>query len=65
MLQRTALALALAMTATSLVSCKPNEAATNVCKPKAKSSDDCSSCCKGEGASGHKWVNGDCSCLGG
>ncbi len=45
------------------VGCKENEAATAACKEK-KTSDDCSACCKDKGASGHKYINGDCGCLG-
>ena len=45
--------------------CKENEAASKACKGESASSDDCADCCQKNGASGHKYINGACSCLGG
>lgn len=44
--------------------CSENAAATAKCKPE-KDSDTCQTCCKDNGASGYKFINGDCGCLGG
>ncbi|MBI4702666.1 MAG: hypothetical protein HY744_16210 [Deltaproteobacteria bacterium] len=53
-----------ALCAATALGCKENAAATGACKG-AKSSDECSECCKTNGASGHKYIGGDCGCLGG
>jgi hypothetical protein len=45
--------------------CKENPTATAACKSGSTSSDECSKCCNSNGANGHKWINGDCGCLGG
>lgn len=65
-MKRTSWCLALLVTLVSagLLGCAENKAATGKCK-SAKSSDDCSACCKENGANGHKYINGDCACLGG
>ncbi len=45
--------------------CSENEAATKKCKGGSSSSDECQKCCNENGASGYKYINGDCGCLGG
>jgi hypothetical protein len=49
-----------------LLACKKNETSTRACQVVGKSSSEtCQSCCKAHGSTGYKFVNGDCSCLGG
>jgi len=64
-LLRYASLLILLTAALATVGCKDNPAATKACKGAGASSDACSACCKSHGANGHKYINGDCSCLGG
>ncbi len=53
------------LAAVALAGCTENPTATAACKSKGESSDVCSKCCHDNGANGHKYINGDCSCLGG
>jgi hypothetical protein len=50
----------------ALLGCKKNAGNTEACLVVGKtSSEACQSCCKAHGSTGYKFVNGDCSCLGG
>ena len=50
----------------ALLACKKNEANTKACQVVGNtSSEGCEKCCKTHGSSGYKFVNGNCSCLGG
>ena len=50
----------------ALLACKKNAANTKACQVVGKtSSEACQSCCKAHGSTGYRFVNGDCSCLGG
>ncbi len=58
------LVAALLVVIAALLACKKNEDATKACTGQG-SSDDCEQCCQKQGSSGHTYVNGECSCLGG
>ncbi len=52
--------------ALALLACRNNPGNTKACQVVGKtSSEACQSCCKTHGSTGYKFVNGDCSCLGG
>jgi hypothetical protein len=58
------LGLLAVLLAATLVGCAENKAATEKCKDST-SSDRCKTCCNSAGASGYKWISGQCGCLGG
>jgi hypothetical protein len=57
---------AVSLLAGALLACKNDEAATKACRTSGKASAQaCRDCCKLQGAKGHKYVGGQCTCLGG
>ena len=48
-----------------VLGCAENKAASEKCKGATADTDTCNKCCTSNGATGYKYVNGSCGCLGG